>query len=97
MVDNPYPGVALHSGWRIISADRVGTAAMRALTIIFLALFAGACDQDVGVTGSTNSCATNLYPTLDRKNMSQCVDVCLQCERGTQATCSTSCSMKGAK
>jgi hypothetical protein len=29
--------------------------------------------------------------------MSQCVDVGLQCERGTQATCSTSCSMKGAK
>jgi hypothetical protein len=89
--------VALRSGWRIILADRVGAAEMRALTIIFLALLAGACDQDVNVTGSTNSCAANLYPALDRKNMSQCVDVCLRCERGTQATCSTSCSLKGAR
>jgi hypothetical protein len=70
---------------------------MRTLTIIFLALFAGACGQDVSVAGSTNSCVTNLYPVLDRKNMSQCVDVCLHCERGTQATCSTSCFLKGAK
>jgi hypothetical protein len=29
--------------------------------------------------------------------MKQCVDVCITCERGSMTTCSTSCTMKGAK
>jgi hypothetical protein len=29
--------------------------------------------------------------------MNQCVDVCITCGKGTMTTCSTSCTMRGAK
>jgi hypothetical protein len=60
-----------------------------------------------GVTGCNNEtsdaatesqkCAHRQYASYDPKNMKQCVDVCITCERGSMTTCSTSCTMKGAK
>jgi hypothetical protein len=29
--------------------------------------------------------------------MKQCIDVCIRCDRGVTATCSTSCTFKGAQ
>jgi len=60
------------------------------------------CKPDVvETTGSTgaapNACATNLYSRYDPKNFNQCVDVCLRCERGVTTTCTTSCTLKGAR
>jgi hypothetical protein len=54
------------------------------------------CSPETEVTGSANKCAADLYPKYDPKLMSQCVDVCLKCYRGTTTTCSTSCTLKGA-
>jgi hypothetical protein len=60
-----------------------------------------------GVTGCNNDtsdpaaeslkCARRQYANYDPKIMKQCVDVCITCERGSMTTCSTSCTMKGAK
>jgi hypothetical protein len=36
------------------------------------------------------------YPSYDAKKLSQCVDVCQACMRGTTVTCNTSCKLKGA-
>ncbi len=54
-------------------------------------------DETTGSTGAAaNACATNLYSRYDPKNLNQCVDVCLRCERGVTTTCTTSCTLKGA-
>ena len=68
-----------------------------AAVVIFLALLVGACSQDSDVTGSTNSCAANDYMKFNRKDLKQCIDVCQKCDHGTPATCSTSCTFKGAR
>jgi hypothetical protein len=44
-----------------------------------------------------NKCATDLYPSYDPRALDQCVAVCIQCDRGTTVTCSTSCTLKGAR
>ena len=59
-------------------------------------LFAG-CSPEAEVVGSTNKCAAGLYPSFNPKNLNQCVGACIKCDRGTQTTCSTSCTLRGAK
>ena len=75
--------------------------ACRVGAIVLLPLLMMSCGQDQPpqpeTTGSTPSaCATNLYANYNAKNMEQCVNVCLRCERGVMTTCSTSCTLKGA-
>ena len=43
------------------------------------------------------ACAAKLYSPYDPKDMKQCMAVCLTCNAGVQTTCSTSCSLKGAR
>jgi len=64
--------------------------------IIIAASVLCGCWSEQEVTGSTNSCATAMYPKFNPKVMEQCVNVCIKCERGNVTTCSTSCSLKGA-
>jgi hypothetical protein len=42
-------------------------------------------------------CAKRQYADFNPKNMQQCVDVCITCGKGTVTTCSTSCTVRGAK
>jgi len=57
----------------------------------------GACSPEEEVTGSVhNKCATQLYPSYNRKALDQCVAVCIKCDNGSTTTCSTSCTLKGA-
>jgi hypothetical protein len=65
-------------------------------SIIFLILILGGC-EDHDATGSINSCAANSYARYDPKDQKQCVDVCRKCDGGTPISCSTSCTMKGAR
>jgi hypothetical protein len=58
-------------------------------------LLAG-CKPDNDVTGSIN-CASKLYSPYNPKDMNQCVGACLACDRGVITTCSTSCTLKGAR
>ncbi|MDE2330284.1 MAG: hypothetical protein KGK16_05840 [Bradyrhizobium sp.] len=71
---------------------------MRAIFAIVLSAIALAgCNQDNDVTGSVENCARQLYTPYNPKDMKQCVDVCIACERGIITTCTTSCTLKGAR
>jgi hypothetical protein len=69
----------------------------RTIIALFAALALAACSSEDDVTGSTNSCVAKLYSSFNRKDMAQCVGACKACERGTTITCSTSCTLRGAK
>jgi hypothetical protein len=43
------------------------------------------------------ACAAKLYSTYDPKNLEQCMAVCMTCNAGVKTTCSTSCTLKGAR
>lgn len=72
---------------------------MRAMIAIVLSAAAlAACSPDNNdVTGSIGSCARKLYSPYNPKDMKQCVAVCIACERGVATTCSTACTLKGAR
>jgi hypothetical protein len=55
------------------------------------------CNNDTSDPAKVQQCASKRYADYNPKNMKQCVDVCIACERGSVTTCSTSCTMKGAK
>jgi hypothetical protein len=62
-----------------------------------LAVVMAACSPGGEATGSINSCATELFPAYNPKIMDQCVAVCKKCDRGVTTTCTTSCTLKGAR
>ena len=71
---------------------------MRKVAILSAAAFLlSGCWPDSEVTGSTNSCAANLYSQFNPKVMDQCVNACIKCDRGNVTTCTTSCTLKGAR
>lgn len=70
---------------------------MRALAVIFLGFMLTACGPEQDVTGSTATCPARSYSTFDPKDINQCVNACKSCDRGTTVTCTTSCTLKGAR
>jgi hypothetical protein len=72
---------------------------MNRLAAAFLLLTLAACSpsSDNDPTGSVNLCAAKFYSPYNSKDMKQCVDVCIRCDRGAMTTCSTSCTLKGAR
>jgi len=54
------------------------------------------CSQQVEYTDEQRACIARQYSNFDPKNLSQCVDVCRVCMRGSTVTCNTSCKLKGA-
>lgn len=72
---------------------------MRAIIAIVLSAAAlAACSPDNNdVTGSIGNCARKLYSPYNPKDMKQCVGVCIACDRGVTTTCSTACTLKGAR
>jgi hypothetical protein len=70
----------------------------RIAVLIAAALAMVSCSQDEEVTGSVrDKCAAELFHPYDAKVMSQCVAVCIKCDHGSRVTCSTSCTLKGAR
>jgi len=70
-------------------------------TIIALVLCAAALagckpDNSNDITGSI-SCANKLYSPYNPKDMKQCVSACITCDRGVMTTCTTACTLKGAR
>jgi hypothetical protein len=64
--------------------------------LVSLIMLAG-CNQDTETTGSTSSkCLMEHFPSFNAGNRNQCVAACLKCDHGNMATCSTSCTLKGA-
>ena len=70
---------------------------MRALILCLLAaMFLAACSNEPEYTDQQQACIARQYQVYDRKQMDQCLNVCKSCMRGTTATCTTSCKLKGA-
>ena len=69
----------------------------RFAALVTLAFVLAACSPDGEATGSISSCATELYPAYNPKVLDQCVAVCKKCDRGITTTCTTSCTLKGAR
>jgi hypothetical protein len=66
--------------------------------ISVLGVFAlGGCSPDPDTTGAISNCVRDLFPTYNPKIMDQCVNACKKCDRGTTTTCTTSCTLKGAR
>ncbi len=57
----------------------------------------GGCSPETETTGAISSCAKDLFPAYNPKIMDQCVNACKKCDRGTTTTCTTSCTLKGAR
>jgi hypothetical protein len=71
---------------------------MRAVAvIIFTGLTLAACEPEQDITGSTAACAVRTYSSYNPKDINQCVNACKSCDRGTTVTCTTSCTLKGAR
>jgi hypothetical protein len=49
------------------------------------------------VTGSVGNCARKLYSAYNPKDIKQCIAVCIACQRGVMTTCSTACTLRGAR
>jgi hypothetical protein len=70
----------------------------RFAVLIAAALLMISCSREEDVTGSIhNKCAADLYSAFNPRAMDQCMAVCRKCDRGTTTTCSTSCTLKGAR
>jgi PBP1b-binding outer membrane lipoprotein LpoB len=69
---------------------------MRIVLIVAMALLLCGCFNEE-TTGSVNACAANLHANYNVRDLRQCVDVCVKCARGVTATCTTSCTLKGAR
>jgi len=66
--------------------------------LLAVALSVVACSQqEPDSTGSIDDCARNLFPSYNPKIYDQCVAVCKKCQRGIATTCTTSCTLKGAR
>jgi hypothetical protein len=70
----------------------------RFVVLIVTAVALISCSPEDEVTGSIHDrCAADLYGSYNPKVMNQCVAVCIKCDRGSMVTCSTSCTLKGAR
>lgn len=70
---------------------------MRGIAVLAAGLLLATCSPEPDGGASTNSCALKLYPSYNPKALDQCIDACIKCENGTMTTCSTSCTLKGAR
>jgi hypothetical protein len=76
-----------------------GAVGMRAIIFILLsaAALVSCTPESNEVTGSINNCAKKMFTPYNPKDMKQCVAACIACENGVITTCSTSCTLKGAR
>jgi hypothetical protein len=74
---------------------RVGV--LRVGLLLAAAFVMASCNQEPEATASIDDCARNLFPSYNPKDYDQCVAVCKRCQRGITTTCTTSCTLKGAR
>ena len=63
---------------------------------VALAACLAACSQEVEYTSEQRACIAQHYTNYDASKLSQCVDVCRACMKGSAVTCNTSCKLRGA-
>jgi hypothetical protein len=64
---------------------------------LLVVLVMASCSPDGDVTGATAQCAGEAIPSYNPKSLDQCIAACRKCDGGTRASCSTSCTFKGAR
>ena len=69
----------------------------RLMAVLALTLVVVSCKPEEETTGSVNKCATELYSSFNPKIIDQCVAACRTCDHGTTTTCTTSCTLRGAR
>lgn len=65
--------------------------------IVLLASLISACSQSEEVSPEFRACAAKLYASYNPKNIDQCTAACIACSKGVTTTCSTACTLRGAK
>jgi hypothetical protein len=73
---------------------------MQLRSLCILAAFAlnlASCSQEVERTDEERACIAQRYKSYDAKQLSQCVDVCATCMKGSAVICNTSCKLNGAR
>ena len=74
-----------------------GLHPMRLLAVILFAFLTAACNQEQDVTGSTAICPMRSYGSYNPRDMNQCVAACKTCDYGNTVTCTTACTLHGAR
>ena len=70
---------------------------MRGVTVLPACLLLVSCSPEPEVKDSVSSCVAKLYSAYNPKDMKQCVGACIACDRGVATTCSTACTLRGAR
>jgi hypothetical protein len=70
---------------------------LRCALLVALVLMTAACRSDDDTTGSVDQCMMANFPSYNPKSMEQCVAACKKCQHGITTTCTTSCTLKGAR
>lgn len=47
--------------------------------------------------GASPACIAKLYSPYNPKSLEQCMAVCINCSGGVKTTCSTACTLRGAR
>jgi hypothetical protein len=66
------------------------------IILVAVAIGLASCSQEVEYTDQQRACIAQRYAVFDARKLSQCVDVCKACMKGSEVTCNTSCKIKGA-
>jgi hypothetical protein len=90
-------GDSSHRRWRNSFAVRWLAPAVIIIVAVALAVFTlfywrGQTEY----SDEQRACIAQRYSQFDARKLSQCVDVCRACMKGSVATCTTSCWLKGA-
>lgn len=70
---------------------------LRCALFVAVVLVLAACHPEEETTGSVNDCMAQNFPSYNPKAMDQCVAACKKCQKGITTTCTTSCTLKGAR
>lgn len=65
------------------------------LLVAFLSVWG--CSPNPEITGPTSRCEAELFNSYNPKVLQQCVQACMKCDHGTPTSCTTSCTLKGAR
>jgi hypothetical protein len=68
----------------------------RTTLLVMLLMVLCACSQD-SEPDPNIVCKRQQFPSYNAKDMNQCVAACIICEKGVTTTCTTSCTLKGAR
>jgi hypothetical protein len=67
------------------------------LLALTLACVVASCWPEEETTASIGKCATDPTYSFNPRVLEQCVAACRKCDHGTTTTCTTSCTLKGAR